>query len=153
MAFFFTATRRAHEQITDLFSFVWPTAAAMWNLRWQVNGYLAVRPDASNQELAGRFVAGSQIHGSDLRRTCVETTWTDQQRQFAKFILLDLCALYESWAAAIASRAAGTPAKRATEQLQFASDHVKGGVLEAIATLTAQKSTVMEAAEVTSRGV
>jgi hypothetical protein len=42
--YFFPATRFAASQITDLFDFVWPTAAALWNLRWQVAGFLKEAP-------------------------------------------------------------------------------------------------------------
>ena len=76
--YFFTATASAHAQITGLFNFVWPTAAAMWNLRWQVNGYLQVVPDATVEQLRARFTEGADINGANFRRACVEHTW-DQQ--------------------------------------------------------------------------
>jgi hypothetical protein len=38
--YFFPSTESATDQITELFGFVWPTAAALWNLRWQVKGFL-----------------------------------------------------------------------------------------------------------------
>src|SRR4051794_1493616 len=33
---FFKYSRSTFGQISELFDFIWPTAAALWNLRWQV---------------------------------------------------------------------------------------------------------------------
>ncbi len=85
----FETSTHVVRRLTDTFDFVWPTAAAMWNLRWQVS--------ASEEDLAGRFIAGSQIHGANLRRACISTSWEEQLSQFARFLLIDLCALYEAW--------------------------------------------------------
>jgi hypothetical protein len=95
---FLIASKSVTNQITDLFDFVWPTAAAMWNLRWQVDGYVRAHSNVSDAELNGRFVAGSNITGANLKRACITTSWITQQETFAKFLLIDLCALYESWA-------------------------------------------------------
>ena len=97
MKTFFRSSRYIFNEITTLFDFLWPTAAAMWNLRWQVNGYLQVRPDASDRELLNRFTMGSNIHGANLKRACVELTWEKQQENFAKFLLVNIIALYESY--------------------------------------------------------
>src|SRR3990172_7350655 len=94
---FFDQSKAAFAQITDLFDFVWPTAASMWKLRWQVAGYFAARPNATVEDLEGRFVSGSGIHGANLKRACVDQTWTRQQERFAKFLLIDTCATYEAW--------------------------------------------------------
>ena len=94
---FLQASKRVARRITDIFDFAWPTAAAIWNLRWQVAGYLSVVPDATPQELSGRFLAGSGIRGANLRKSCIKTTWDEQQQEFAKFLLIEFCALYESW--------------------------------------------------------
>jgi hypothetical protein len=37
---FFRSSRAAYQQVAELFDFVWPTAAALWNLRWQVRDLL-----------------------------------------------------------------------------------------------------------------
>lgn len=85
--------------MTELFDFVWSTATALWNLRWQVSGLAKALPTPTNEILHGRFVAGSGIHSASLRRTCIEMSWEEQQEQFAKFLLVDLFALYEGWLA------------------------------------------------------
>lgn len=92
------SSHRAWDQITEVFGFVWPTATAMWNLRWQVNGYLSVRRDATKPELQGRFAAGSGIPSTDLRNACVTTSWEQQESYFAKYLLTNLFAIYEYWA-------------------------------------------------------
>jgi hypothetical protein len=94
---FLTVSKEVARRLTDTFDFVWPTATAIWNLRWQVQGFIAVNPQTTDTELAGRFVAGSGIRGSNLRRACITTTWDVQRQQFAKFLLIECCALYEAW--------------------------------------------------------
>ncbi|MEB3324186.1 MAG: hypothetical protein VKM17_02470 [Cyanobacteriota bacterium] len=94
---FFMASRQAAANITDIFDFVWPTAAAMWNLRWQVDGFLRIHPSVSEDILVGRFIQGSGINGANLRSACIDTSWQQQQERFAKFLLIEVCALYEGW--------------------------------------------------------
>jgi hypothetical protein len=94
---FFANTRSTINSLTSIFDFIWPTAAAMWNLRWQVKGFLEICPNTDELTLAGRFVAGSGVNGTNLRRTCIEQTWVQQQERFAELLLTSLFALYESW--------------------------------------------------------
>lgn len=95
---FFKSSHRAWNQVTEIFDFLWPTATAMWNLRWQVAGYVSVRPNATKEEIEGRFTTGSEITGANLQRACIDHTWEYQQEQFAGFLLTNLFAIYESWA-------------------------------------------------------
>ena len=95
---FFKQTRAASQQITTLFDFAWSTVPAFWNLRWQVNGFLLEVPGATQQQLNDRFVSGSQVHGSNLKRACVTTKWADQQSLIAGIILTNALAIYEHWA-------------------------------------------------------
>ena len=111
---FFISSREIVSNITSVFDFVWPTAAAMWNLRWQVDGFLRADPAASEEMLVSRFIGGSQIRGANLRLACIETSWEQQQEQFAKFLLIEICALYEAWLEAIKA------------ELNLASFNVKG---------------------------
>jgi hypothetical protein len=90
-------SRRVAGRLTDIFDFVWPTAAAIWNLRWQVEGLVRAVPMITEEDLLGRFVAGSGIRGANLRRACIELSWADQQREFARFLLFEFCTLYEAW--------------------------------------------------------
>lgn len=98
VAFAFPETDEAAREITRLFDFVWPTAAALWNLRWQVSGFLTAVPDASSQDVAGRFVSGSGIVGADVKGMVTKLTWEEQKDRFAEFILTNVFAVYESWA-------------------------------------------------------
>ena len=95
--YFFTATENAHRQITRLFDFIWPTATAMWDLRWQVAGYLAVAPNTTKAQLDGRFAEGSNISGANLKRACVEHTWEEQKELFARIVLVNSISIYEGW--------------------------------------------------------
>lgn len=95
--YFFPATRAAASQITELFDFVWPTAAALWNLRWQVGGFLNEVPAATPAQLNDRFVFGSGIHGTNLRKACVKTTWEEQKHHLSAILLTNAFAIYEHW--------------------------------------------------------
>jgi hypothetical protein len=96
--YFFPATKAAAEQVTELFDFVWPTAAALWNLRWQVSGFLNEAPDSTPKQLNDRFVFGSGIHGTNLRKSCIDTTWDSQKHHLAGIMLTNAFSIYEHWA-------------------------------------------------------
>jgi len=72
---FFEITNEAQKQITNIFDFVWPTAAALWNLRWQIRGFLDTVPGSSVSDLESRFVLGSEIHGTNFKKIFV-LRWT-----------------------------------------------------------------------------
>jgi hypothetical protein len=99
--YFFPATRFAAAQITDLFDFVWPTAAALWNLRWQVSGFLKEVPESTPKQLNDRFVFGSGIHGTNLRKSCIDTNWDSQKHNLATVTLTNAFSIYEHWADAL----------------------------------------------------
>ena len=94
---FFPCTVSTADSLTDVFDFLWPTAAAIWNLRWQVRGLIDASPNIDQETLLGRFVNGSGIHGVNLRRACVELTWEQQQHRLAEVLLTSAFALFESW--------------------------------------------------------
>lgn len=127
---YFTASRNALDAITRLYDFVWPTAAALWNLRWQVTGYSDIRGGtATVEELKARFVEGSGIHGANLHRACIEHTWNQQRSDLAFVVLVNLFATYESWTAELLTEIGakwpkGFDAKKA---LQFPSVTSKQG--------------------------
>ena len=94
---FFNSSRLLFTQVTDLFDFVWPTVAAMWNLRKQVNQYLDTNPQATSAELNDKFTRGSGGDRAELIRACVYTEWREQNEKFAIIILVNSFAIYESW--------------------------------------------------------
>jgi hypothetical protein len=94
---FFPCTRNTVDSLTKNFDFLWPTAAALWNLRWQVNGFVAATPNANETTIAGRFISGSGITGANLKRACIAHTWEDQQERLAEILLTSVFAIYESW--------------------------------------------------------
>ena len=101
VGFAFRETEEAAAEVTRLFDFVWPTAVALWNLRWQVDGFLSAVPGASYEDVASRFVLGSDIAGADIRAMRDRITWDQQKERFAEFILTNAFAIYESWAGRI----------------------------------------------------
>ncbi len=65
-------SRSTFDQIFALFNFIWPTATALWNLRWQVVVLSQVIPDVTKETLHGRLVAGNGIQVAHLRHACIE---------------------------------------------------------------------------------
>jgi hypothetical protein len=94
---FFMATREATKQITELFDFIWPTAASLWNMRWQVDGYRAVKPDATEEELHNRFIFGSEVQSISFRKSFVQQQWPYQRQIFSKILLTNIFTIHESW--------------------------------------------------------
>ena len=145
---FFEPSRGTFAELTQLYSFVWPAAAGMWNLRWQVRGFLEAAPLATNEDLLARFVRGSGIQGAgNLRGDCVAKTWDEQQRLFAKFLLVDICALFESWITQVL-RCLGLPGGNAEKYLQFPTTTTRGirkGVQAAIDDITSPESAMLRA--------
>lgn len=144
MALFFPASRQAIEQVTSLFDFVWPTAAALWNLRWQVQGFIAEVPDVTVDQLKQRFLFGSNIDTVDLKRTVTEYTWENQTATFGSFVLTNAFAIYEQWADEVLhslGERAGSGKK-----LQFIDRPGKPGIGATLAVLTAAESAMLKSA-------
>lgn len=133
---YFLPSKEIATRVTEIFDFVWPTATAIWNLRWQVQGLVGVRPAITEAELRGRFVDGSGIRGANLKRSCINTTWEAQQEQFAKFLLFEFCALYETWCEIISTHL--KLAANTNKDLQFPSSKDNNGKAKGIANFFSQ---------------
>lgn len=138
---FFDTSEAIADRLTETFDFVWSTATAQWNLRWQVDGFLRASPQATDEELKSRFALGSGVRGANLRRSCIQHSWPQQQEMFARILLIEFCALYEAWIDGV------------LDELGHKSTHVKnlqfpstpnGGVSIALAALTANISTELQ---------
>ncbi|MBZ4413734.1 hypothetical protein VZQ01_27140 [Myxococcus faecalis] len=143
---FFESTSGAQKNLVELFDFVWPTAAAMWNLRWQVSGYLQALPSAPQESLMGRFVEGSGIQGVNLRKTCLDQTWESQQEEFARFALINTIATFEAWLRQTL-RTLGADTKENEKELQFPTETTKAktrGVQNAIDRITTSESNLIK---------
>ena len=116
---YFPETADAVEEITDTFDLLWPTAAAIWNLRWQVRGFMDTCPDATEAMLRARFVEGSRVHGTNIKRFCITKSWDEQQANLAKGLLLSLFAIYESWCSRIVDRLSPAKGETYVKGLQF----------------------------------
>lgn len=138
----FRATINAHEQLTRLFDFAHPTAIAMWNLRWQVQGFLASVPNATTEDLNGRFAMGANLRSGALKRAAVETSWDHQLKQFASIILINTIAAFEDFTANVGALrfTEEKKARELSEALQFPSTHQKGSK---VSSLLAPPSTVL----------
>lgn len=94
---FFTATKKALNNITSTYDTVWPTAVGLWNLRCMVNGVKKEFPSVSESELAAKFSLGSGIHGVNYKRAFLESSWETQQTKFAWILLNSSIPIFEGW--------------------------------------------------------
>ncbi len=148
----FAATTAALGRVTELFDFLWPAAVGLWNLRWQVQGLDRHLVRASEGVLQARFVAGSEIHGANLRRACIDTAWSQQLEQLGHVALANIFAVYEAWSAEVVEEATARASRELAEGLQFPSTsaHRRGKrkhVQSALASLRSGKSSAMSAYE------
>lgn len=140
---FFRSSKLFAAQITDLLDFVWPTAAAMWNLRWQVQGYLQARDHTITvEELHAKFGSDSKIIRPNYYRACIESSWEEQQEQFATFLLINAFAYYESWISETLHHLQITNSSL-EKSLQFPSDGHRHGVFEAISQIKNPESEML----------
>lgn len=133
----FRASRDAHKAITELFDFVQPTAISLWNLRWQVAGYLSSVPNADTRMLDARFAVGSGIGSGSLKRATIDTTWDEQLDKFSSFILINAIAVFEDYVSTICevSSLSNSKKKDIFNKMQFPSHHHNGGIASAISTI------------------
>src|SRR6202035_4288104 len=104
MQLFFTESRNFAARNQQLFDFIHTSSVALWNLRWQVQGFVGARPDASADELSGRFASGTDIRANNIKGTIINTSWEDQLDQFAQVVAVNLIAMYEGWAEELMSK-------------------------------------------------
>jgi hypothetical protein len=140
---YFIASQGAAQRLIDLFDFVWPTAAAMWNLRSEVEGYIGTRPDATAPELKAKFAGVLGLVRVDLVRACIETPWESQQRRFAEMVLISSFAIYEGWLEDVPKSLGATNAQ--IEDFEFPPDG-RHNIHAAVTRLTTPESTVTKPA-------
>jgi hypothetical protein len=119
--FVYKCARDAHEQITRLSDFVSPTIVAMWNLRWQVQGFIGAMPRATQDDIVQRFALGSDVRGNEIKRACVENSWEDQQSRFSSILLTNTIAIFEEFLEGLVSAtiASDEARRKAVKALQF----------------------------------
>lgn len=142
-SYFLKETYDAKREITELYNFLWPTVASLWNMRWQVNGYLTVRPNATEIELNKRFNEGFDVQRINFKAGVVDKSWEDQQEEFARVLLTSSFAVYESWLAEV-QRTLGY-SEKLNKELQFPSVG-SDGVWGAISTICKVESSAMKKA-------
>lgn len=125
---FFRTSRSAHRQVTELYDFVTPAVAALWNLRWQVAGFCSHHPEATVKMLDDRFLSGSGLRGANFKRACMDISWDHQQQQFAKFVLISLFSIYEGWLADVLQIVAPSARREAlAKRCQYPDSTARGG--------------------------
>jgi hypothetical protein len=98
-AFFFSSTQSVDNRLGDVFSFVWGNYAGLRELWWQVRGFNTQFPDRHISEIENKFLAGLPMPGGiDFQKLFVQTDWVEHEKEFTRWILFDVCTLYEGWA-------------------------------------------------------
>lgn len=96
---FCESTSIALQQISSIFDFSWPAYTALWNLRWQVRGYLNAMEEekqiVSNEKLKSIFVTKS-LHGVNLINLS-KSEWIDLEDVFSQILLTYAFSIYEGW--------------------------------------------------------
>lgn len=98
-SFFFASTQSVDDRLGDVFSFTWASYTGLRDLWWQVRGFQNEFPSLHIKEVEKKFLSGLPLHGGvDLKKICLETSWEEHEKEFAKWLLFDACTLYEGWA-------------------------------------------------------
>lgn len=119
-SFVYGCSRDAHAQITQLSDFISPTIVAMWNLRWQVSGFLAAYPEAKQADLVQRFALGSKVKGNEIKRACVDNSWEEQKFRFATILLTNTISIFEDFVESLVSLTlSGDNRRKAYKALQY----------------------------------
>ena len=101
-------------------------------------------PSATFEEVEARFVAGSGIHGADIRAMIQRITWGQQLEKFAEIVLTNAFSIYEGWAGEVVERS--NAAKFKDNDLSFWGNGAGKGAMAFIGHINAQPSIVMEKA-------
>jgi hypothetical protein len=147
--YIFTATQSVADQLGEMSSFLLANYTGLRELCWQVRGFQYAYPSVTVAEMEKKFLAGLPMPGGiDLKRTCIDTTWAEHERAFAKWLLFEVCSLYEGWAEKVCSDIF-PPARAETnaKQLQFPvsvrRNGTRGGYVVAVADANSSTSTLI----------
>jgi hypothetical protein len=106
---FFESSYAAYRGITELFDFIDPVRAALWNLRSRINERVAQRPSATEEELHAELIAPAGVRYRNIKRWAAGSQRSSED-QLVRFTLIALCAIYESWTFATVKLITGTEA-------------------------------------------
>lgn len=94
---FFPVTRNTIDSITNVLNLIKPSANALWYMRKQYKQYSSENSGASQKEVNQHFQEGCDIIGADVFSACTNIEWQSQKAIFSQLLLIELCAIYESW--------------------------------------------------------
>jgi hypothetical protein len=134
------------DRISEMYTFVWPTAASLWIMREAVGQYRSTHPEATDSELNDALFASSGIHGVSVRKAALDHTWDQHRAELARVVLVTLFANYEGWLAELCEQF--NAHEQVARDLQFwqrvdNTGKVIGEFAVALATLCSVKSVAM----------
>lgn len=99
MKAYFPASKKALDNLTEMYDLMWAMTAALWNMRCNVKGFLVEAPDASESLLNQRFASGCEGIKLNFKASIIEQTWEQNKEGIAWYMLGSLCSIFESWIA------------------------------------------------------
>jgi hypothetical protein len=134
------------DRISEMYDFVWPTAASLWIMRETVGQYISTHPQATDLDLKVALFASSGIYGASLRKAAVTHTWDQHRAELARVVLVTLFAHYEGWLAELCEQFGAD--EQVAKNLQSwkrmdKNGKVIGQFTDALATICGVKSVAM----------
>jgi hypothetical protein len=94
---FFDFSNDARNSITSLFDLLWSLDVGLWNLREDVKKDKTDFPKLTEEDLGRKYAKPSGVHGTNFIRSCLKTSWEDQQTEIAWLLLASTCSIFEGW--------------------------------------------------------
>ncbi|MFK4050622.1 hypothetical protein [Acinetobacter venetianus] len=119
-AFFFSSTQSVDNRLGDIFNFIWGNYAGLRELWWQVRGLKTQFPNMHASDIKNKFLGGLPIPGGiDFKKLFIQTDWSEHEKEFARWILFDVCTLYEGWAEKVCKDIFVSNYERNAKAIQF----------------------------------
>lgn len=99
---FFNISQKIDEKLGNTLSFIWANYAGFRDMWWQVRGFKVAFPETHIAQVNNKFFSGLPMPGGvDLDKMCIETEWHEHEQEYAKWMLLEACTMYEGWVESI----------------------------------------------------
>lgn len=93
------STQSAHNQLTELFCFIWPTIQSYKLYKSEIISYNKIISDLTQEELNSVFASDFEFNKIDFKKSVIKPTYEDYIEKFANILLTNLFAIYEGWLA------------------------------------------------------
>jgi len=95
---FFAISQSIDYRLGDTLSFVWANYSAFRNMWCQVRGLKVETPENYLNEAHDLYYSDFDSPGGvDFKKMCIDTEWQKHEQEYAKWLVLEACTLYEGW--------------------------------------------------------